>query len=456
MGRGIDGQSQEHQLFINLIIINGRFQVGQRRLLGDGLEPLGEAANGRGIIILLDMLSGTGNSHAIQDFKEIKVQHFQKICRGAFLRGPIAPCGKGTLGIAEYFIQAAADVHFSVYNVRMPLIGKGNLIFQVTETVIDGGGRQHQDFGFHASPYYFVQELQIAVFLFVLFACQLTAIAEIVRFINHNQVIVAPVQTVEVKAVGIATGAVQVSMEKNVVTQTVCGNGVVYIIIFIGVPVVGQLLGAENQNVLVPILVILNNRQSREGLTETDTISQDAAIELFQLIDDCQGCIFLIVKEQIPNLALLKAGSLIGQHIFRDVFQELVENVVKGKEVDEVGAVFVVGSGNGVYDFLRYFLHTGRIIPEGFKQRKIGQREGSISFLNHGVGVVATLTAQINGSKTSDRHIVLVIHIDEAHHILICHIGLEHSLFPNPVRTLLCNGFLGQLIAQFDLKFSSI
>ena len=159
MGRGIDGQRQEHQLLINLVVVDGRFQVGQRRLLGDGLEPLGEAANGRGIIILLDMLSGTGNGHAVEDFKEIKIQHFQKISGGAFLRGPIAPCGKGTLRIAEYFIQAAADVHFSVYNVRMPLIGKGNLIFQVTETVIHGGSGQHQDFGFHASPNHFIKEL---------------------------------------------------------------------------------------------------------------------------------------------------------------------------------------------------------------------------------------------------------------------------------------------------------
>ena len=159
MGRGIDGQCQEHQLLINLIIVDGRFQAGQRRLLGNGLEPLGEAADSRSVIILLDMLSGTGNGHAVQDFKEIKIQHFQKISGGALLRGPIAPSCKGTLGIAEYFIQAAADVHFPVYNVRMALIRQSNLILQITETVIDRGSRQHQDFGFHASSNDFVQEL---------------------------------------------------------------------------------------------------------------------------------------------------------------------------------------------------------------------------------------------------------------------------------------------------------
>ena len=286
MGGRIDCQRQEHQLLINLIIVDGRFQAGQRRLLGNGLESLGEAADGRSVIILLDMLSGTGNGHAVQDFKEIKIQHFQKISGGALLRGPIAPCGESTLGIAEYFIQAAADVHFPVYNVRMPLIGKGNLVFQVTETVIDRGSRQHQDFGFYARANHFVQELQIAVFLFVLFARQLAAIAEIVRFINHNQVIVAPVQTVKVKAVGFATGTVQVGMEKNIIPQTVSGNGVVYIIILIGIPVVGQLFGAENQDILVPILIILDNRQSSEGLTETHTVSQDAAVELFRFYEE--------------------------------------------------------------------------------------------------------------------------------------------------------------------------
>ena len=191
------------------------------------------------------------------------------------------------------------------------------------------------------------------------------------RFINHNQVVVAPVQTVKVKAVGFATGTVQVGMEKNIIPQTVSGNGVVYIIILIGIPVVGQLFGAENQNILVPILIILNNRQSSEGFAETHTISQDAPVELFQLIDNCQGSILLVIKEHIPNLALFEACCLVGQHILRDVFQELIKNVVKGKEVDKVGAVFVVGSGNGVNDFLRHFLHTGSIVPELVKQLQI-------------------------------------------------------------------------------------
>ena len=245
-------------------------------------------------------------------------------------------------------------------------------------------------------------------------------------------------------------------MKKNIIPQTVSGNGVVYIIILIGIPVVGQLFGAENQDILVPILVILNNRQSGEGLTETHTVSQDAAVEFFQFIDNRQGSILLVVKEQIPNLTLFEACCLIGQHIFRDVFQELVENVVKGKEVDEVGAVFVVGSGNGVYDFLCHFLHTGSIVPELVKQLQIAHRKGSRHLLNHGIGIVATLTAQVNGGKALDGGVCHIINTHEAHHVLIGDIGLEYRFLANPVRTLLGYGFLRQLIAQFDLKFSSI
>ena len=81
-------------------------------------------------------------------------------------------------------------------------------------------------------------------------------------------------------------------MEKNIIPQTVSGNGVVYIIILIGIPVVGQLFGAENQNILVPILIILDNCQGSKGLTETNTVCQDAAVELFQLINDCQDKLY--------------------------------------------------------------------------------------------------------------------------------------------------------------------
>ena len=51
------------------------------------------------------MLAGTGNGHAVQHFKEVEVQHFEKLIGGAFGWFPFAPHIKCFLRIAEYIID---------------------------------------------------------------------------------------------------------------------------------------------------------------------------------------------------------------------------------------------------------------------------------------------------------------------------------------------------------------
>ena len=85
--------------------------------------------------------------------------------------------------------------------------------------------------------------------------------------VNHNQVVVAPIQQGEVDAIAHALFTTQVSMEQYIVTKPVLGQRVVLVVALVGVPVVVEFLGTEHQHGLVAILVILDDRDGCECLT---------------------------------------------------------------------------------------------------------------------------------------------------------------------------------------------
>ena len=142
------------------------------------------------------------------------------------------------------------------------------------------------------------------------------SITEIVRFINDDQIIVAPVQAIQIEAIRFSAASGQVCVEQDVIVQPIRCNRVVHIVVLVGIPVLCQLFGAQHQNRLVSILIILYDSQCGKGLAKTNTVRKDAAVVLFQLIDDGKHRILLEVVQQTPDFALLKAGCLIRQFIF--------------------------------------------------------------------------------------------------------------------------------------------
>ena len=139
-------------------------------------------------------------------------------------------------------------------------------------------------------------------------------------FVYYNQIVIAPVQSIQIQTIGFAVGTIQICMVEDIITQTIRRNRVVHIVILIGIPVIRQLLRAENKHRFISVFVIFDNCQSGKGFTKTNTICQNTAIEFFQLADDCKHSIFLEVIKHRPYLAFLKSGSLIRQMIFGHIF----------------------------------------------------------------------------------------------------------------------------------------
>lgn len=66
-------------------------------------------------------------------------------------------------------------------------------------------------------------------------------------FVDHHQVVVAPVDTVQGRAKGFATGAAQVGMAEHIVVKAVFGKDVGFQVAVVVEPVVRQFFRAEQQ-----------------------------------------------------------------------------------------------------------------------------------------------------------------------------------------------------------------
>ena len=250
-------------------------------------------------------------------------------------------------------------------------------------------------------------------------------------------------------------------MAQHVVVEPVAGKDIGLEVAVVIQPVVRQLLGTEHQHGAVAQLVILDHGQGREGFPQTDAVRQDAAAVRFELVDNPSGRILLKVEELVPNQGVLITRSVIGQHVFIDVIQERIEDVVEHQKIDALGRILLVHRRNVVANLGGHVLQLGRVAPDLVEQAEIGCRKGWLVHPVDQIGDgVALLIAQINGSEAVQRYIGRVraagLNAGKLLHRSLAAIGFEGRFAPHPVGALLGDGTLGQLVAKLNLKFTAV
>ena len=206
------------------------------------------------------MLSGTGNSNRIKHFKEIEVQHLQQIRCSTLVWFPFTPGIEGSLRIPEYLIDRTSGIQFFIDNISVSLVSQSDLVLQVIKSIIDRRCRKHQNLCFDTWANHSFQQFDISILLLVLSGVEFATIAEIMRFIDNDQIVILPVQAVEINTIGLAFCTTQIGMIKDSIIQPVTCNRIIDIVILICVPVVGQFLWTKNQNGFIPILIIFDYR----------------------------------------------------------------------------------------------------------------------------------------------------------------------------------------------------
>ena len=88
---------------------------------------------------------------------------------------------------------------------RIAFVGQGKLVSQVGEAVVDRRRREHQHLGLDALPDDRVHQLLIAG----LAVLEGVVVAEVVRLVDDDEVVVAPVDAVERRAERFAAGSLQ-------------------------------------------------------------------------------------------------------------------------------------------------------------------------------------------------------------------------------------------------------
>src|SRR5690606_25143497 len=113
-------------------------------------------------------------------------------------------------------------------------------------------------------------------------------VAKVVGLIDDDEVIVAPVQRLEIDFTGVTAGPAQVRMVEYIVIESVGRQEIPAIIDRVQGPIVPEFFRAENEHAVVPQLIVLDNGESLKRLSYPDTAGQNATIVALDLVKCAQ------------------------------------------------------------------------------------------------------------------------------------------------------------------------
>ena len=97
------------------------------------------------------------------------------------------------------------------------------------------------------------------------------------RLVDDDEVVVAPIEArADIDAVGPAALAGQVGMVKDIETKPVLFKRIERAVLAVEQPVVGELLRAEHERLLVLQLEVLDDGQGFKGLSQADAVGENA------------------------------------------------------------------------------------------------------------------------------------------------------------------------------------
>ena len=406
--RRIDGERQGAEAVEDFIETDDVLAVGELAVERQRLESLGEFADVLGVVEGLDVAARAGDGDAVQQFEKIEVERVENGGGGALFGRQGGPRIEGGLGAAENFVDVLFRTEFRLELVRLAFVSEGELVAEIGETVVHRGGGKHEDFRFHAGSNDLVHQPRVAGFAFFLAG---VVVAEIVRLIDDDEVVISPVHPVERHTERLAAGAEEVGVAEDVVVETILGEEVGDEVAVVVQPVVREFFRAEDEDGFITQLVVFDDGEGGEGFAEAHAVGEDAAIVGFQLVDDAGGGIALEVEQLLPNQCFEVARAVVGQHVFVQVFQELVEDVVEHQKVDALGRIFLVARCNVLAYQAGYVFELVGVGPNLIEQTQEHASVSGLVKLVDDVGYrIAVLVAQIDGCEAMQRHVNRIGH----------------------------------------------
>src|SRR5690554_2965152 len=123
-------------------------------------------------------------------------------------------------------------------------------------------------------------------------------------------------------------------MVEYVVVEAVRRENVALVVGLVECPVVAQTLGRQHQNTIVAQLVVFDDRQGFEGLTEADAVRDDAATEAVELVDGAHYAITLELEQLLPHHGIADAGSGLDDSVLVHLVTAIAKQVMQYQCVD--------------------------------------------------------------------------------------------------------------------------
>ena len=229
----------------------------------------------------------------------------------------------------------------------VPLGGKGDLITQVGQAVVDRCSGQHEHPRFHALPDDLAHQPIVACLAAL---AGRALVAEVVRLVDDDEVVIAPIDVGEVDIARQAAVARQIRVVENIVVETVAGEEVATVVGAVKAPVVAQALGAQDQYPIVAELVVFDDGKRLEGFPKSHAVGNDAAAEPVEFVDGTYDTIALELVELLPHHRVADSRCRLDDLLLVQLIALGTEEVVQDQRVDAVWVMVYCQGSQQVHD----------------------------------------------------------------------------------------------------------
>jgi hypothetical protein len=260
----------------------------------------------------------------VQQGEIVEAQHLDQAAGGTFLFGQVKPAVELSLRPTGRQLNAGNTV---ILQCRVVTLGdEGDLVAQVGQPVVDRRGREHQHPGFDPlldDPAHQAVVARLGPLLGRLL------VAEVVRLVDDDQVVVAPVHMSQVDVTRQPAVARQVGVVKDVVVEAVSSQHVAPVVRLVECPVVPQALRSQHQHTVVAQLVVLDDGQCFEGLSQAHAVRNDASAKAGQLVDGADDAIALELEKLLPDGRVADARGRVDDAVFVQRLISVAEQVMQ-------------------------------------------------------------------------------------------------------------------------------
>ena len=293
-----------------------------------GFSRVRESAGLGEPVVLLDVLARAGDGEQVEECEVVEAEHLDQAGRRALGFVEVEPAvelllckTRGAVDAADAVIEQSRVVAFG---------GEGDLVAQVGQAVVDRRGREHE----HTRLDALLDDLaHQAVVASLAPDSRRLLVAEVVRLVDDDEVVVAPVDVGEVDVAGETTVAGQVGVVQDVVVEAIGRQEVAAVVGLVERPVVAQPLGDQDQHAIVAQLVVLDDGERLEGLPEADAVGDDAAAEAVELVDRSDDAVALELVELLPDNRVADAGGRLDDLFFVECILGCAEEMVEDESV---------------------------------------------------------------------------------------------------------------------------